>query len=165
MLSNVLKRKDLYSFFSRSAFEKAHVYQAQGRVKELEVSEDLTHVRAKVRGSGSNEYRVDIQLEFTGDRLSDLDGECSCPMNFNCKHVAATLLEATSGKPLSRRWRPGKSAAAPPPVLGYEVVNWLENVGNAVRGDDYPAEVNQRLLYRLHAFGRGCKDAGPWRCR
>ena len=159
MLSNVLKRKDLYSFFSRSAFEKAHVYQAQGRVKELEVSEDLTHLRAKVRGSGSNEYRVDIQLEFTGDRLSDLDGECSCPMNFNCKHVAATLLEATSGKPLSapKAMAAEQSAAALPPVLGYEVVNWLENVGNAVHGDDYPAELNQRLLYRLHASGEGVK--------
>ena len=52
MLSNVLKRKDLYSFFSRSAFEKAHVYQAQGRVEELEVSEELTHLRAKVRFAG-----------------------------------------------------------------------------------------------------------------
>ena len=101
VLSDVLKRKDLYDFFSRSAFEKAHVYQAQGRVQGLEVSEDLTHVRARVRGSGSNKYRVDIQLEFSGDRLSDLDGECSCPVSSNCKHVAATLLEATSGKPLS----------------------------------------------------------------
>lgn len=157
MLSDVLKRKELYAFFSRSAFERAHVYQAQGRVKGLEISEDLTHLRAKVRGSGSNQYRVDIQLEFTSDQLSDLDGECSCPMNFNCKHVAATLLEATSGKPLSapKAMAAEQSAAALPPVLGYAVINWLDNVGNAVRGDDYPTELNQRLLYRLHASGEG----------
>ena len=156
MLSDVLKRKDLYDFFSRSAFEKAHVYQAQGRVQGLEVSEDLTHVRARVRGSGSNKYRVDIHLEFSGDRLSDLDGECSCPVSSNCKHVAATLLEATSGKPLSAM-AAEQEAAAPPPDLDYEVINWLENVGNAVRGDDYPADVNQRLLYRLHPFNEGVK--------
>ncbi|MEH2541813.1 MULTISPECIES: DEAD/DEAH box helicase [unclassified Bradyrhizobium] len=156
MLSNLLKRKDLYDYFSRSAFEKAHVYQAQGRVKGLEVSEDLTHLRAKVRGSGSNEYRVDIQLEFSDDRLTDLDGECSCPMSFNCKHVAATLLEATSGKPSSVGSTATEQAAATlPPVLGYEVVSWLENIGNAVRGDDYPAELNQRLLYRLHPAHEG----------
>jgi len=53
VLSDVLKRKDIYTFFSRSAFEKAYVYQAQGRVTGLEISEDLTHVRAKVRGSAS----------------------------------------------------------------------------------------------------------------
>ncbi|MEH2608251.1 DEAD/DEAH box helicase [Bradyrhizobium sp. AZCC 1693] len=157
MLSDVLKRKHLYDFFSRSAFEKAHVYQAQGRVKGLEVSEDLTHLRARVRGSGSNEYRVDIQLEFSGDQLDDLDGECSCPMSFNCKHAAATLLEATSGKPLPAPapMAAGQAAAAPMPVLGYEVTNWLDNVGNAVRGDDYPAELNQRLLYRLHPSREG----------
>ena len=50
-----------------------------------------------------------------------------------------------------------QEAAAPPPDLGYEVMNWLENVGNAVRGDDYPAELNQRLLYRLHPFKEGVK--------
>ena len=123
MLSDVLKRKDLYDYFSRSAFEKAHAYQAQGRVKGLEVSGDLTHLRARVRGSGSNEYRVDIQLEFNGDQLSDLDGECSCPMTFNCKHVAATLLEATGGKPLSapKAMAAEQSAAALPPVLGLRI--------------------------------------------
>ena len=144
MLPDVLKRKDLYNFFSRSAFEKAHVYQAQGNVEGLEISEDLTYLRARVRGSGSKKYRVDIQLEFTGGRLTDLDGDCSCPMSFNCKHVAATLLEATSGTPAPAPMAAGQAAAAPMPVLGYEVTNWLDNVGNAVRGDDYPAELNQR---------------------
>ena len=98
VLSDVLKPKHIYDFFSRSAVEKGHAYQAQGRVKALEISEDLTHIRAKVRGSTSSDYRVDIQLEFGPDRLADLDGDCSCPMTFNCKHVAATLLEALSGK-------------------------------------------------------------------
>jgi len=156
VLSDVLKRKDLYSFFSRSAFEKAHIYQAQARVKGVEVSQDLTHVRAKVRGSGSNEYRVDIQLDFERGRLADLDGECSCPMSFNCKHIAATLLEATSGN-LSAAMAAEQGAAALPPVLGYEVINWLENVGSAVRGDDYPADVSQRLLYRLHPFHQAAR--------
>ena len=98
VLSDVLKRKDIYTFFSRSAFDKAYVYQAQGRVTGLEISEDLTYIRAKVRGSASAPYRVGIQLDFSSDRLVDLDGECSCPMALNCKHVAATVLEALSGK-------------------------------------------------------------------
>ena len=29
VLADVLKRKEIYSYFSRSAMEKAHVYQAQ----------------------------------------------------------------------------------------------------------------------------------------
>jgi uncharacterized Zn finger protein len=94
VLSDVLKPKHIYGFFSRSAVEKGHAYKAQGRVSDLEISEDLKHVRAKVRGSLASKYRVDVELDFGHDRLDDLDGECSCPMAFNCKHVVATLLEA-----------------------------------------------------------------------
>jgi superfamily II DNA or RNA helicase len=146
VLSDVLKRKDIYTFFSRSAFDKAVAYQAQGRVSGLEISDDLTHIRAKVKGSGSNTYRVEIQLDFSGDRLADLDGECSCPMDLNCKHVAATLLEALSGKQSAL---PGKPETPLLPVLPYEVTAWLDIVGKALRGDDYAADQTQRLLYCL----------------
>jgi superfamily II DNA or RNA helicase len=153
VLSDVLKRKEIYTFFSRSAFDKAVAYQAQGRVTALEISDDLTHLRAKVKGSGSNTYRVEIQLDFSGDRLADLDGECSCPMALNCKHVAATVLEALGGKqPSAPAALPAKrEAAAAPlvPVLPYEVSAWLDTVGKAVRGDDYAADQTQRLLYCL----------------
>ncbi len=153
VLSDVLKPKYIYDFFSRSAVEKGHAYKAQGRVSELEISEDLTHIRAQVRGSSASKYRVDIQLDFGHDRLDALNGECSCPMTFNCKHVVATLLEALSGKP-----QPPNTASAgkqvelvprAPPPLPYEVNEWLEKFGTALRGDDYPAELNQRLLYCL----------------
>ena len=110
MLSDVLKRKEIYSYFSRSAMEKAHAYQAQGRVSAVGVSDDLTHVTSRVRGSESSNYRVDIQLEFDDDSLTDIDGDCSCPMAFNCKHVAATLLEALSDK------EPSELASVPTPL-------------------------------------------------
>lgn len=155
MLSDVLKRKEIYSYFSRSAMEKAVAYQAQGRVSAVEVSDDLTRVGARVRGSESNKYRVDIQLKFAGDRLTDLDGDCSCPMAVNCKHVAATLLEVLSGKespaPLSQAAKPAKAQApSPPPVLAYEVSTWIDSVGRAARSSDLAADESQRLLYCLH---------------
>ena len=50
-------------------WRRAHAYQAQGRVSGLEISEDLTHIRAKVRGSMASKYRVDIRLDFGSDRL------------------------------------------------------------------------------------------------
>jgi superfamily II DNA or RNA helicase len=147
VLSDVLKPKHIYGFFSRSAMEKGHAYKAQKRVSALQVSDDLTHIRAKVRGSGASNYRVDIQLKFGPDRLDALDGDCSCPMTFNCKHVVATLLEALSATETSDTVQTGKRAVPPP--LPYEVNAWLENFGEVFRGDDYPPEVNQRLLYCL----------------
>jgi hypothetical protein len=152
VLSEVLKRKEIYTFFSRSAFDKAVAYQAEGRVTALEISDDLTHIRAKVKGSGCNTYRVEIQLDYSYDRLADLDGECSCPMAINCKHVAATVLEALSGKqPSTGAASPGKRepTSAPAPVLPYEVTAWLEIVGKTLRGDDYSPDETQRLLYCL----------------
>ena len=152
MLSDVLKRKEIYSYFSRSAMEKALAYQAQGRVSALDVSDDLTRIISRVRGSGSEEYRVDIQLEFDDGSLTDLDGDCTCPMAFNCKHVAATLLEAVSDKepserPAARRIR--AQAPSPPPVLGFEVNTWIDNVGRATRSSEHAGDESQRLLYCL----------------
>jgi superfamily II DNA or RNA helicase len=167
VLSDVLKRKDLYGFFNRSALEKGHAYQAQGRVAGLEVSDNLKRISAKVGGSRSAPYRVDIRLDFSQDRLADLDGECSCPMALNCKHVVATMLEALSGKAPSAQEalphaRKATTRDAPaltaPPVLPFEVTTWLESVGKAVRGDDYPAELNQRLLYCLHPSHDGVQQ-------
>lgn len=47
MLSDVLKRKEIYSYFSRSAMEKA-----QGRVSGVEVSDDLSHVSSQFDRDG-----------------------------------------------------------------------------------------------------------------
>ncbi|MET4258745.1 superfamily II DNA or RNA helicase [Bradyrhizobium sp. S3.12.5] len=158
VLSDVLKRKEIYSYFNRSAMEKAHAYQSQGRVSAVGVSDDLTHISSRVLGSASSNYRVDIQLEFDNGRLTDIDGDCSCPMALNCKHVAATLLEALSDKqpptlppvPLPQAAKPAKAQApTAPPVLGLEVNNWIDNVGRASRSSDHAADESQRLLYCL----------------
>ena len=156
MLSDVLKQKHIYDFFSRGAVEKGHAYQAQGRVKELQISEDLRHIRSKVRGSASSDYRVDIQLEFGRDRLASLDGDCTCPMEFNCKHVVATLLQALSVEQVpSGKAMAAKQAPPAPKPLPYELIDWLDRFGRTSRGDDYPADVNQRLIYCLHPSHEG----------
>ena len=149
MLSDVLKRNSIYTYFSRSAMEKAVSYQAQGRVSDLKVSDDLKHVTAEVRGSGPNRYLVDIALTFSGDKLASLDGDCGCPMEHNCKHVAATLLEALSEKEASASGaQAAHSAPTAPPVLSSELTSWIDSVGRAARGSAGGDE-NQCLLYCL----------------
>ena len=150
MLSDVLKPKHIYGFFSRSAVEKGQAYKAQRRVSALEISEDLTRIRAKVRGSAGNNYRVDIVLDFGDDRLDALEGDCDCPVSFNCKHVVATILEALNSQAVVLgKIKENAPAPQAPPPLPYEVNAWLANFGAVLRGDDYPAELNQRLLYCL----------------
>ncbi|UGY13854.1 DEAD/DEAH box helicase [Bradyrhizobium septentrionale] len=163
-LSERLRQKDLLGFFSRSAVDKAVVYRAQGRVSGVEISEDLTRVQAQVRGTERKPYRVDIVLEFDGDRLVDVDGDCSCPMAVNCKHVAATLFEAlqrparSAGTAmLASRGATGNGQLRPDAVLPYQITEWIETVGRSVRDADYPPDVTQRLLYYLQpALAVGC---------
>ena len=156
VLSDVVKTKDIYSFFSRAAFNKGYAYQAQGRVAGLDISDDLMHIRAKVRGGEPSPYRVEVELEFNHGRLVDLDGSCSCPVGFNCKHVVATMLQALSGAlPSERGAHIGKAAVRSAPILPYDVTAWLDSVGAATRGNDYPADVTNRLLYCLQPAQAG----------
>jgi superfamily II DNA or RNA helicase len=161
VLSNVLKQKDIFRFFSRSAMDKAWAYRAQRRVAAVEINDDCTNIRARVTGSAQKPYAVDIDLRYSGDGLIDIEGECTCPMSHNCKHVAATLLEATSarttlghdtlpsdGRTVELKATPSVSA------LPAELNDWLEKIGTAVRGDDYPPEVMQRLIYCVQALPR-----------
>ncbi len=162
MLSSILKQDDIVDFFSRSAWSKGSAYQAQGRVSALKISDDLTKVSARVRGSGRAPYSVDIFLKFRRDELADLAGDCTCPVGFNCKHVAATLVEAlheegtaTGAAHASRQnVLPGLASPQAMPVLPSELNDWLERIGSAVRGNEYPADVRQRLLYCLQPFAR-----------
>ena len=62
VLSNVLKQKGIFNFFSRSAMHKAWAYHAQRRVTAVEISDDFTNIRARVTGSAKKPYAVDIDL-------------------------------------------------------------------------------------------------------
>jgi non-specific serine/threonine protein kinase len=46
---------------------------------------------AECRGSGRQRYRQRIRLIDRGSHW-DVDGRCSCPVGYNCKHVVAALL-------------------------------------------------------------------------
>jgi superfamily II DNA or RNA helicase len=155
--ADVVPQKDIVSFFSRAAFDKARVYQAESRVADLQISDDFSRICASVRGSNRTPYSVDIRLDFSNGRLADIDGECTCPMVSNCKHVAATLLEALTAEPIGAKLPSEESAGVgslpsqAAPVLSSDVTDWLEKIGKAIRGNEYPADISQRLLYRLQA--------------
>ncbi len=48
-------------------------------------------LHAECRGSGRQRYRQRIRLLDRGDHW-DVEGRCSCPVGYNCKHVVAALL-------------------------------------------------------------------------
>ena len=142
-----IKPHDIPGLFSHAALEKARLLQRKGRVRGLEIDDDAGHVTALVQGSQPAPYEVEIELHQGRNGKVAVDGTCSCPMAFNCKHVAATLLEAVSAPQLVLGGGSGSAKTPVAPVLSPEIQAWLETIGKVSRGDDYPADVRQRLLY------------------
>lgn len=84
------------------------------------------------RGTEVEPYRQRIEIRGEGNRI-ELDGECSCPVGYNCKHVVALVLT----------WQ----ALAPrEPAARDEVVDWLAEMPDV---DDTADESPEALLFLL----------------
>jgi len=73
-------------------------YYSRGRVLEHDAQLDFddngdecTVIQARVQGSGGTVYKQEIDI-FKDRSSIVIEGYCSCPMNYNCKHVAAVCI-------------------------------------------------------------------------
>ena len=79
---------------SRS-FDRGRVYARRGRVAKVKWDPDGETLTGSVVGQGA---LYDTAAFFVADRDGTLafeDGECTCPVGYNCKHVAAIVIAAT----------------------------------------------------------------------
>jgi hypothetical protein len=167
---------DIRRVMSHRAFEAGLEYQMDGRVHDLRTISDGTTIQARVKGSGRATYEQTILLVRGPKGRLLPSGSCSCPVGFNCKHVAAVLFEYQEQAALAADMRgpdPQQSAfpragqpahqtdfaAAEPAAaevpLPYDVDAWLRTLDAAQQeeSEDYPPTVRKRLLYVL--------DRGP----
>ncbi len=89
--------------------------------KARSYSRSVSHVswsdnvlNGRVQGTERQPYRVHIEFEQDDDELF-ADGECSCPVGYDCKHVAALLIAGLELVP-----------KAPAAGVRPELVQWLE---------------------------------------
>ena len=167
---------DFRRVMSHRAFEAGIKYQMDGRVHDLRTTSDGTTIQARVKGSNRATYEQTIVLVRGPKGRLVPSGSCSCPVGFNCKHVAAVLFEyqeqaalaPSMGGPQPQQNelpRAGQltqqtdfAAAAPAAAeapLPYDVDAWLRTLDAAQQeeSEDYPSTVRNRLLYVL--------DGGP----
>lgn len=91
-----LKRDDIKKEVDSGSYSRGLGYFQQGKVKNLRVEpvdDDLVILYATVKGSGSANYTQEINIGKIFDDGVDIDGYCSCPVGYNCKHVVAACLE------------------------------------------------------------------------
>ncbi len=80
-----------------SYFQRGKKYFTAQKVVHLGVQEEVSSyivLDAIVLGSRQNRYRQTIRIDWKHDyNTVTIDGDCSCPMTFNCKHVASACLQ------------------------------------------------------------------------
>jgi superfamily II DNA or RNA helicase len=144
---------DIRRAIPANAVAAGRAYFQQGRVQSLKPATDGSFLRATVRGSTSTPYRLDIALRRSAKGAVGIDGECTCPVGYNCKHVAAALLAYRARAPQPTPLQ----APQPPPAattadrLPHEIETWLRSLAAAQEdeSEDYPPTIRKRLLYVL----------------
>jgi superfamily II DNA or RNA helicase len=99
-------------------------------------------ISAEVIGSEPDPYEQEIHLWRQGHGRWHLVGDCTCPVGFNCKHVAAVLADV-----LSREWFHGDAAlpgadgpaeSAPPPSPYAPLNRWLDQAEGLMAAESGP---------------------------
>ena len=177
-MGDVITDDDIRRAVAPNAFQAGLQYRTDRRVRDLRVVADGATVDAEVLGSRRSSYCQSIQLIRNPNGRLTAAGSCTCPVGFNCKHVAAVLFEYRHRIARQRRLadapslgarrdtgRAGHSGDWPQPgrvddgdrkpPLPFEVDAWLRSLDAAQEeeSEDYPPSVRKRLLYVL--------DRGP----
>jgi len=87
---------------SRS-FKRGHGYARGDRVAAIKWDPNDETLRGSVIGQGALYSTAAFFATDQDGSLAFDDGECSCPVGYNCKHVAAIVIAATEGQGATER--------------------------------------------------------------
>jgi superfamily II DNA or RNA helicase len=127
-----------------AAYERGKRLAKRDAVQWLAWHDDTHQLTAVVRGE-TGVYQTAAFFEVAGPDIRFSGGECSCPMELDCKHVAAVVLTAAGRLELRR--------AQPAPVP-----QWERALG-AVVSDEQPGTAVTPLGLQLSLMSSG--QAGP----
>ena len=90
---NSVDEANLKQIVGAAAFTRGRAYARDGAVLSSRWTHDGTRLVGEVQGGDIEPYDVEIIVTTsTTGRLTDVDGACTCPMDYNCKHAVALLL-------------------------------------------------------------------------
>jgi len=134
----ILTNQDILINVGDTYFARGDAYYKNDYVVSVIVedeTEDFIELRSSVRGSGNQLYTQAINIDLSSKHI-DIEGDCSCPVNYNCKHVAAACIQylADGGSTLQ---------------VDAECLSWIDDFNNA--GDKYttPSTNAEFLVYVL----------------
>lgn len=127
-------------------------YHRQGRVRDIQIDPDGMALLAAVQGSEPDPYEVDITITHSQRHGFRVEGFCTCPVAYNCKHVAAALYAvlADKGQPLPARPATDRPAApAIPPTNEAALTAWLSGLTTVMASEERKAQASEQMHYVL----------------
>jgi len=93
-------------------YSRGSAYAAAGAVSGYQWTDGGRMLHGDVEGSAAEAYWTTVELQLTpAGRLAGIEGTCSCPVGWNCKHVVALLVTAAeAGSPSGRSPLPARAA-------------------------------------------------------
>jgi superfamily II DNA or RNA helicase len=148
LIKHQLSHNDIKESCGNQSYARGQKYAAEGRVTSIKIQQndaDFLRFYAVSRGSGSRSYKLDVHIDaFEGE--IEIDGNCSCPVGYNCKHVAASCLVFLGDNQ--------KPSAIPSAKHKQRLVHdWMDKVHTAASANEIylPSGEQEFLVYVLRA--------------
>ncbi len=131
----ILSAKDIKSCVGEEYYKRGIEYYAHGRVLTLKESyyddedgEQAIEIISSVQASANKIYEQEIDIFYDYDKLQfTIEGNCSCPIGSNCKHVAAVCIVYRANKMSGKikEFSGGNAMQTQTPLKDSLVDNWL----------------------------------------
>ena len=122
-----LLRSDIRYECGDAFYERGRSYFERGMVINLAVKSEgalFVQLNAAVKGSNVDPYRQNIRIIWRPDySAAEIEGDCTCPIGYNCKHVAAVCLMYQN--PKQRLTAPDNKSSC---------LDWLDSLHEQVPG-------------------------------
>ena len=140
------------------SFDRGRAYARRGRVAKVQWDPDAATLTGAVVGQGALYETAAFFVGGQGAALEFEDGECTCPVGYNCKHVAAIVIAAT-GTGADRPAR-ARSAHRPATPAARRVPSWETPLRALIAAPATPTAGNPLAIeLALHASGLGGRGA------
>ena len=153
-----LDSADIKRCCGAATYQRGLVYFEQDKVRGVELGEysGVPQIKASVAGRNGRVYKVNVEIRQYEDDYLEIDGDCTCPAQIDCKHVAATLLHVISRNEDKQKKSKDRDRAS----------DWLDSLKKASqrvlpeKTEHFPEDISQRLLYILEPQGEARNSWG-----
>ena len=150
------ERKQITTWLGTHTVAKARDYEKAVMALRWEEHDTLC---GKVQGTQRRPYEVTIYFNDIEEDMW-IEGECTCPVGFNCKHVASILIA-------------GLNLVKPRPVSGIrpELITWLENFKKKLQvktensKKSNPTKATHALAYLIKSSSSGVVEVHVYKSR